>query len=317
MTRGRRRGVTMAVLSGALLVVTVTIVLACTPMSRAAPGAVALVEDVVGDSGEVSVYVVERNINVMPRCTLRVQMNDGVAEDELARVLERVWAAPGDSPCIVKSLDTASRSTVFGAPPAAMTAGEASAVAATLQRFDGVTVSVREDGGVNADASVRTGDFSDAAELVRAAIASAALEEEFGRVLWSMRWSADSGPYDDATVTSDSTPDRRLTDLFDGLAALRDSGALGVGYGTDDAALDAPIIAVKLNAITESGSTVVGIGLTVAGWDAEALAARGEEFALSSRAVEAARLIAALGEEIGIPIGSIVANGTVDLLPGS
>ncbi len=309
---------TTAVLSGALLVVIVAIVLGCTPMSRAAPGAVSAVQEVVGDSGEVSVYVVERNINVMPRCQLTVRMIDGVAEDELARVLERVWAATGDSPCIVKTVktvETASRSTVFGAPPVAMTAGEASAVAAALQRIDVVTVSVREDGGVNADASVRTGDFSDAAELARAAVASAALEEEFGRVLWSMRWSADSSPYDDATVTSDITPDARLADLFDGLAALRDSGALGDGYGTDDAALDAPIIAVKLNAITESGSTVVGIGLTVAGWDADDLDARGAELAQSSRAAEAARMIAALGEEVGVPIGSITANGTVDLLP--
>lgn len=307
----------MAVLSVSLLVVIAAIVLACTPLSRAAPGAVSQVEGVVGDSGEVSVYVVERNINVSPKCELRVRMEDGVAEDELARVLENAWAAPGDSPCVVKSVETASRSSIFGAPPAAMMAGEAGAVAAALLRFDLLTLSVREDGGLYADASVRTGDFSDAAALVRAAVASSALEDEFGRVDWSMRWSADDGAYDDATVASDGTPDPKLADLLDGLAELRASGALGVGDGADVAALDAPIIAVKLNAITESGVTAVGIGLTVAGWDADDLATRGEELALSGRAAEAAAAISALGEEVGLPVGAITANGTVDLLAGS
>jgi hypothetical protein len=317
MTRGRRRGVTMAVLSGALLVVIVAIVLACTPMSRAAPGAVALVEDVVGDSGDVSVSVTEPNINLMPRCTLRVQMNDGVAEDELARVLERVWAAPGDSPCIVKSLDTASRSTVFGAPPAAMTAGEASAVAATLQRFDSVTLSVDDGGNLFANGWAREGDFSDAAELVRAGAASAALEEQFDRVDWMLTWSGEGRPYDDAEVIGDTTPDLRVAELLDRLADLRASGTLGSGPGPDSAELDAPIIGMKVKAVTEAGATSIRVALTVAGWDRESLAARSGELVLSSRAAEVARLIAALGEDVGVPVGSIVANETVELLPGS
>ncbi|PCE14235.1 hypothetical protein AUC47_06290 [Microbacterium sp. SZ1] len=297
-----------------LLLVIVAIVLACTPLTRAAPGAVSRVEDVVDGSGDVSVYVVERNINVTPRCTLRVRMNDGVADDELARVLESVWAAPGDSPCVVKSVETASRSSIIDAAAADMTPSRADAVAEALLRFDLATLSVSDDGTLNADAFVRTGDFSNAAELVRAAVASSPLEEEFGRVDWSMRWSADSGPYDDATISSDATPDLRLADLFDGLAELRASGALGAGYGLDDAALDAPIIAVRVNTIAESGATAVSVRLTVAGWDAEDLAARGAELAASSRAAEAARTIAALGEGVGIPVGTITANGTIDLL---
>ncbi|MFB4352276.1 hypothetical protein RAC69_03945 [Microbacterium sp. LS_15] len=317
MTRGRRRGVILAVLSGALLVVIVAIVLACTPMSRAAPGAVAHVEDVVGDSGEVSVSVTEQNINVTPSCIVRVQMNDDVAEDELARVLEDVWAAPGDSPCVVQSVDTASRSTIFGAPPVAMTADTAAAVAAALQRFDSVSLSVNDGGNLFAFGSAREGDFSDAAELVRAGVASAALEEQFGRVDWMLTWSGEGRPYDDAEVTSDATPDPRLAELFDGLADLRASGALGSGPGPDSAELDAPITGMTVKAVTEAGATSVSVAMTVAGWDAENLVARGGEFALSSRAAEAARMIAELGEEIGMPVGSIVANDTVELVPGS
>ncbi|MCI2958399.1 hypothetical protein MN032_11910 [Agromyces atrinae] len=306
----RRRGLG----AGALAAAVVATLVGCTPMADAARDATAKVEQVVGDSGKVSASTRERGINVTASCSITVRLGIGTSAAETSVVLEDVWAAPGDSPCVVTTVELANRSSMLGSPAVAMPSQAAAAASDVLQRFGFVITLGVSDGDVSATSSARTGDFSTAAQLVREASTSTELDDPFGRVFWSLRWTGEGAPYDDVTVTSDSAPPAALVDLLTGLGDLRASGTLGEPTSAADAELDSPIIGMSVTSVTEAGSTALSVDLTVEGWDAAELAARGDDLSSSSRAADAARSITAIAASAGMSIDSITANQAVELL---
>jgi hypothetical protein len=116
------------------------------------------------------------------------------------------------------------------------------------------------------------------------------------------------------TVKSDSAPPATLVGLLTGLGDLRASGALGEPTSAADAELDSSIIGMSVTSVTEAGETALSVDLTVEGWDAPELAARGTELSSSIRAADAARAITAIAASAGMPIDSVTANQTVELL---
>ncbi|MFC7432115.1 MULTISPECIES: hypothetical protein [unclassified Agrococcus] len=315
MARGRGRWRWIAAGAAVLVLAGGGLLAACSPMALAAPGAVAAVERVVGDGGVVEVRTVDRTIGVSPECSIAVRLGEGVSEAETARILEAAWAAPGESPCVVTTIELASRSSIGGMPAEAMDQDAAAAAAAAMHRLDLVALGASDGGGVVASASASGGDLSTAAALVREAVEARALEEAFGGVRWSLRWSGDGEPYDDVEIEWDATPDAALADLLDGLAALRASGALGQpGSAPAGPALDGPISGLSVRAGVDAGVAALTVDLTAAGWSAADLAAQGDAFASSSRAAQAAEAIAALAAEVGAPPPTITANETVVLV---
>lgn len=314
MARGRWRwiaaGAAVLVLAGGGLLA------ACSPMALAAPGAVASVERVVGDDGTVSVRTVDHAIGVSPECSISVELREGVSQADTARILESAWAAPGESPCVVETVELAGRASIGGLPPEAMASDAAAAASAALHGIEGLTLRANDGGGVTATASASAGDLSTAAALVRDAIAHADLEDAFGGVWWSLRWSGDGQPYDDLELQLGATPDAAIADLLDGLAALRASGALGdpaEAVGGPD--LDGPVSGVSVRVEGEAGVASLTIDLTAAGWSAADVEAQGEAFSTSSRAASVAAAIAELAAEVGAPEPTVTANGVVLAAP--
>lgn len=307
MARGRWRWIAAG---AALVVVAGGLLSACSPMALAAPGAVASVERVVGDDGTVSVRTVDHAIGISPECSITVELRDGVSQADTARILESAWAAPGESPCVVETIELADRASIGGLPAEAMDPDAAATASAALHGIEGLTLRANDRGGVTATASASDGDLATAAALVRDAIAHEALEDAFGSVWWWLDWSGDGQPSDDLELQLGATPDAAVAALLDGLAALRASGALGdpaaAVAGPD---LDAPVSGVSVRVEGEAGDASLTIDLTAAGWGAADVEAQGEAFASSSRVASAAEAIAALAAEVGTPSPTVTANG--------
>ncbi|MEV7693566.1 hypothetical protein AB0N73_09580 [Microbacterium sp. NPDC089189] len=314
MTSRRHRGITHGGFA-VTLVASALLATGCTPMADAARDAVPRVERIVGDSGAVSASTTESRVNVAPTCSIRVRLGGDAAAAEISHVLEAVWAAPGDAACVVSAVELTSRSSVVGYPAAAMPADVAAATADALLRVESITINVTDPESATVTATSHAGGFATAADLVRQAASSAALDEAWGRVFWSLGWSREDAPYDSVTIVSDAAPSAGLVDVLTGLDDLRASGTLGQPGTAGQTDVDAPIIGISIGSVTESGATTLTVGFTVEGWDAAELDERGDTLVTASRAADAARSIAEIAERSGVSVDSITVNDSVDLLP--
>ena len=310
--RGRRIGI--VIVGAAVLSISAILLVACNSMSIAAWTARPALQEMLGERGEVSVHVIERQINVTPRCDLDLEMHDDVTSVALADVLSNIEGTIGDSTCEVRSVEFAPFSAISAEEWAGVSDEAWAAVAERIRRSTDIHIRRDEDGGWLVGVTSLGEEMADGADAIGAAIAGDPLEPTLGTTRWLMSWRAPSegaGGYHDIAIEADSTPPAALSDALNSIALIADP--LRPGSGDGAAAPDDPVVGVQVVVKIVDGVSNVYFGLTVQDWNLDAMSANETEYLSSSAAASTVQALFAAISESGLEVGSVraVANDTL------
>ncbi|UYO97595.1 hypothetical protein OED01_02355 [Microbacterium sp. M28] len=306
---------TAVVIAGAIVLVAN----ACAPMRIATWSAVPQAEALVGDSGEVTVYVREPNINVSPQCDLRLQMREDISVDELTDVLTRVDTTDTGERCAITEVRTVHPTSLHAEDWSGVSAQGWAVLAERMLRDRWISIFRAEDEDAEADwildAPLLHGTTAEGVTGIREVIAGPPLEPVLGPTSWDVHWSpsdADPVPHS-ISVVSDVTPPVAVADALDDLVPLIDRITQDDTGGDGVADLDDTLYSVKVDLTTADGQTHAVVRLTVNDWSLDDMTAHEAEYLTASRAAGyAAEFLMALHESDLDPDSvTVVANDTL------
>ncbi|WP_406248942.1 hypothetical protein ACI7YT_02805 [Microbacterium sp. M] len=306
---------TAAVIVGAIVLVTN----ACAPMSIAAWSAVPQAEALIGDRGEVSVHLIEPNINVSPRCELRLQMREDVTVDELTDVLSRVGATDTGERCRITEVQTVHPTSLYADDWTGVSTEGWTLLADRMLRDQWFSIYRSQAQETEREwlltVPLLHGTTAEGVAGIRAAIEGPPLEPVLGPTSWDVHWAPSGGepvPHEIAVV-SDATPSAAVADALDDLVPIIDRITQDDVGGDGIADPDDTLYAVRVSVTTTEGRTAVAIRLTVNDWSLDDMAANEAQYLADSRAAGyASEFLAALNaSELDPDRATVVANDTL------
>ncbi|UNK71401.1 hypothetical protein [Microbacterium sp. H1-D42] len=302
--RRRRSWVIRGVVIAAVVGLAVVVFRACAPMTVASWSAVSAAEALVGDRGEVDAYIVEPNINVMPRCEVRLQMRENVTADELVEVLSGIDGTDTGSTCSIVSVRTEHPTSLEADDWSGVSDEGWALLADRMLRSEWVSIYRADEQsdaardwkivGVKLD-----GDTAQGAAGIREIISGGPLEPELGRTEWDVHWNpsrADPVPHE-MGIISDVTPPIAVADMFDDLVPIIERISADTAAHQQDGVADIgdAVYNVQVWVNIAGDSTRVSIAMPVRDWGNDDMIEHEAEFLADSRAAGyAADLIAAV-----------------------
>lgn len=311
----RRRRIGRFIAGAAVVLIAVLVLVACNPMTIASWSAKGTLQELLGDRGEVQIHVIERNINVSPRCEITLRMHEDVTSTEFADVLASIDGAVGDSACDVSRAEFSPFSSVAADDWSGASDEEWAVVAERVRRSADISLTRVLSGEWLVNVTARDDEITGGADAFTTAIAGAPLEDALGTTSWNMSWSpgkGSTGGYHGIEVDADRTPPAALGDALAAVALIAEPLRSG-GAEVAAASSQSPVAGVHTVVTIVDGVSNVNFRLTVHDWAPEDMAANEAEYLSSSVAASTAQALITAIAESGLEVGSVrvVANDTL------
>lgn len=309
MAERRRRRIGATVAGIAVIGICGAMFMACTPMTREYWSARSALQEMLGDRGEVSGSITERNINVQPRCGIRIAMREGVSPEDYADVLADIGETLGGSECEVYAVGLQTRAEVSAQDWNQVAPEVWPVVAERAHRVPGSRFHFDAEGRWRVHLTSFDGSMPDGVAGMTALIEGAPLESALGTTEWDLGWHGEGSPFQDIDVSSDATPPMELMAALEQIAqvgpdAMRWSEGDGVAEADDE------VIGMNVKARVDDGVTNLRVDLSVTDWNGEEMAAHESEFLSESKAARLAASILDAVESSGLRLDTVrvVAN---------
>ena len=267
------------------------------------------------ERGDVSVHVIERSINVTPRCEATLRMRDDVTSTEFADVLVSIDGLLDGNPCEVVGTEFGPFSSVSAVDWAGVSEEAWAAVAERVRRSTDIGIRRMTEGDWSVIVTAQGSEITDGVDAIRTAIAGDPLEPALGMTTWGMSWSPgkeSTAGYHRIEVEADRTPPAALGDALVKVASIVDP-LRPEGADDAEASPQSPVVGVDVSVTIVDGVSNVNFRLAVHDWTSEAMAANEAEYLNDSVAASTAQdLITAIADS-GLEVGSVrvVANDTL------
>jgi len=315
----RRRVWPRVVGAVAVLGAIVLVVLACAPMSISSLRSTPAAQSIVADDGVYDFYTVEPNINVSPRCELRIEAREDITAAEFGALLARISGTDLAGGCEMGWVRWKWRAMLAADDWSGVSDKGWTIIADRMLRSGDLGVYRLGDGaGEEPD---ERGDWLFASRIFddtldeflersRRLLDATPVEPELGPTTWELQWTPDGDVAawgNEIGIFSDETPGPEIAALLDAVAPVAAQLGSGteasVGGGVPD--VDDPVSSIGITVRIADGETHVAFHQVVWDWGDVVPSELREEFLTASPAADAARTLLAAVQESGVPVDRV------------